>query len=86
MKMPFGKYRDWPLAAVPLSYLAWLLEEATLTPQLRTAVAAEVRRRVAPLCPGCNGHGEIGRLLDATAARVGEYDLWMPAWYARRYG
>jgi hypothetical protein len=26
MKMPFGKYHDWPLAAVPLSYLAYALE------------------------------------------------------------
>jgi len=68
VKMPFGKYRDWPLAAVPLSYLAYALENWELEPEMRLAMATELRRRVALLCPGCNGHGEAGRLREAIEA------------------
>jgi len=65
MKMPFGKYRDWPLAAVPLSYLAYALENWELDDALRQAMATEVYRRVRLLCPDCNGHGEVWRLREA---------------------
>jgi hypothetical protein len=37
--MPFGKYRDRPLAEVPKSYLQWLVSTATnLSPDLRAAI------------------------------------------------
>ena len=65
MKMPFGKYRDSSLSAVPLSYLAYALENWELEPGLRQAMATEVYRRVRLLCPDCNGHGEAGRLREA---------------------
>ena len=68
MKMPFGKYRDWPLAAVPLSYLAYALENWELDDALRQAMATEVYRRVRLLCPDCNGHGEVWRLREAIEA------------------
>jgi hypothetical protein len=68
MKMPFGKYHDWPLAAVPLSYLAYALENWELEPGLRLAMATEVRRRVALLCPDCNGHAALRWLQEAIEA------------------
>lgn len=39
--MPFGKYRDQLIEAVPKSYLQWLLANATnLAPDLRAAMQA----------------------------------------------
>jgi len=60
--MPWGKHKGEPLSAIPLSYLAYGLENCELDAELQHAIAAEVRRRVALLCPGCNGHAEVGRL------------------------
>jgi len=68
MKMPFGKYRNWPLSYIPLSYLAYGLENWELDAELQHAIAAEVKRRVATLCPDCNGHGEVQRLREAVEA------------------
>ena len=66
--MPFGKYRNWPLSCVPLTYLVYGLENWKLDAALRHAIAAEVLRRVAALCPDCNGHGEVQRLREAVEA------------------
>jgi len=38
MTMPFGKWRGYPLSAVPLDYLYWLYEEPWVKPALRRAV------------------------------------------------
>ena len=44
--MPFGKYKDESVSAIPISYLFWLLRECSnLAPWLRAAVAGEVDRR-----------------------------------------
>ena len=66
--MPFGKYRNWPLSCIPLSYLAYGLESWELDAELRCAIATEVLRRVAALCPDCNGYGEVQRLREAVEA------------------
>jgi hypothetical protein len=59
--MPFGKHAGKPLSELPSGYLRWLAEPdrlATLYPNTRAAVAAEVERRqattkpVAPEVPG----------------------------------
>ena len=44
--MPWGKFRDTPLAEVPLSYLAWCLEQGYPRPALRAAIAAELAMRL----------------------------------------
>jgi hypothetical protein len=51
--MPFGKYKDKPLAEVPSPYLSWLLRECKLSSGLRAAVADELSRRSinAPAAP-----------------------------------
>jgi hypothetical protein len=46
VRLPFGKYRGEDIEDVPLSYLAWLLEETRLTPDLRAAILEEVARRL----------------------------------------
>jgi uncharacterized protein (DUF3820 family) len=46
VRMPWGKYRDKPLAEVPLSYLAWCLEQGYPRPALRAAIAAELAVRL----------------------------------------
>lgn len=38
MKMPFGQYKDWELADIPVNYLLWLSEEADLWPRLKLEV------------------------------------------------
>jgi len=68
MKMPFGRYRNWPLSCIPLSYLAYGLENWELDAELQYAIAAEVLRRVVALYPDCNGHGEVQRLREAVEA------------------
>jgi len=40
--MPFGKYKNTPLAEVPVGYLRWLLETGELYDPLKSAVEAEV--------------------------------------------
>src|SRR5262245_55092932 len=44
--MPFGKHRGKRLADVPLSYLAWLLDECDVKPYLREAIAGELAGRL----------------------------------------
>jgi Putative quorum-sensing-regulated virulence factor len=44
--MPWGKFRDQPLAQVPLSYLVWCLERGYPHPALRAAIAAELTGRL----------------------------------------
>jgi hypothetical protein len=44
MKMPFGKHKGEPFAALPDDYLDWLTT-IDLRPRLRAAVYAEIRRR-----------------------------------------
>jgi hypothetical protein len=44
MKMPFGKHKGEPLAALPDGYLDWLVT-IDLRPRLRAAVWNEIRRR-----------------------------------------
>jgi len=68
MIMPWGKYKGEPLSSIPLSYLTHSLENWELDAALRHAIAAEVLRRVAALCPDCNGHGEVQRLREAVEA------------------
>jgi hypothetical protein len=46
VRMLWGKFRDQPLAQVPLSYLIWSLEQGDLRPALRAAIAAEVAQRL----------------------------------------
>jgi hypothetical protein len=60
--MPFGLYRDRPLAEIPVGYLRWLTPRVKPGP-VRRALAAELRRRGVevppepvppePTCPGC---------------------------------
>jgi hypothetical protein len=45
MKMPFGKFRHWPLPNVPTDYLLWLEENIQLREPLRTAVRRELELR-----------------------------------------
>jgi hypothetical protein len=45
-RLPFGKYRGWALEQVPLSYLAWLIEESDVREPLRSAIVEEVRTRL----------------------------------------
>jgi hypothetical protein len=44
--LPFGKYRGQPIRDVPAGYLAWLLEEVDLRPELAEAVRAELSTRL----------------------------------------
>jgi hypothetical protein len=46
--LPFGRHMGQPLAAVPTSYLSWLLRETKLSGGLRSAVAAELESRGQP--------------------------------------
>ena len=46
VRMPWGKFRDTPLAEVPLSYLVWCLEQGYPRPALRAAIATEVAQRL----------------------------------------
>ena len=43
--MPWGKFRGRPIAKLPLFYINWLLDKATLRRELRTALEEEVERR-----------------------------------------
>jgi hypothetical protein len=48
MRMPWGKFRDRPVAEVPASYLLWCLEKCeNLPPRLETAIRGELGRRFA---------------------------------------
>ena len=38
MQMPFGKYKDWPVAALPKHYLWWLWCNMDLREPLRSEV------------------------------------------------
>lgn len=50
--MPFGKYRGEQLDELPLSYLAWLIDECELRDgDLRDALWQEWRRRTSPPAP-----------------------------------
>jgi hypothetical protein len=42
--MPIGKYKGWLLRDIPTDYL-WWLQTIARGPQLRTALAAELKRR-----------------------------------------
>lgn len=48
MVLRFGKHKGRRLADVPASYLAWLMREAGMAPDIRAAAQAELRRRQAP--------------------------------------
>lgn len=43
--IPFGKHKGQPLAAVPTSYLTWLVHSAKLSTGLAAAVREELERR-----------------------------------------
>jgi len=59
MRLPFGKYRGWPLSEVPMTYLAWLLESARLTWELREAITREIAARLdLPALPEANRGAE----------------------------
>jgi hypothetical protein len=49
--LPFGKYKDKPLALVPATYLAWVLRRVKLSSGLRAAVVAELDRNCFPAPP-----------------------------------
>jgi len=51
MRMPFGKYKDHELSAVPDDYLLWLIANIPLRDPLRSAVAEAVTERDVPLSP-----------------------------------
>ena len=51
MRMPFGKYKDHEISAVPDDYLLWLIANIPLRDPLRRAVAEEVTERDLPLPP-----------------------------------
>ena len=46
VKLTFGKYRNWYVCEVPLSYLAWLWESDFIKEDLRESVHWEIRQRV----------------------------------------
>src|SRR5262245_24462951 len=54
MRMPFGKYRGWPLEEVPDGYLAWVLDHCSNAgPTLRTAIRQRLGLEPAPFrAPG----------------------------------
>jgi hypothetical protein len=43
--VPFGKHKGQPIAEVPADYLMWMLSLANLSPDLRTAIKADLVRR-----------------------------------------
>ncbi len=43
--MPFGKYKDMPMADVPAEYLEWLLSQENLKPSLARYFQKELDRR-----------------------------------------
>ncbi len=45
VRMPFGRFRNRPVSALPDSYLRWLLTLDTLRPPLHEAVRAEAEFR-----------------------------------------
>jgi uncharacterized protein (DUF3820 family) len=45
MLMPFGKYKDQPLAKLPNFYLRWLLNQSWLKPAIADALLDEYDRR-----------------------------------------
>ena len=51
MRMPFGKYKDLEISAVPDDYLLWLIANIPLRDPLRRAVAEAVTERNVPLPP-----------------------------------
>ena len=51
MCMPFGKYKDHEISAVPDDYLLWLIANIPLRDPLRSAVAEAVTERDVPLSP-----------------------------------
>jgi DNA-binding IclR family transcriptional regulator len=77
--MPWGKFAGRRLDGVPLSYLAWAIEEATLTSELRRAIETAIARRVGVppeeptrevRCVPCPQVAELARQLVAVGYRT----------------
>ena len=72
VRMPFGKFRGQLLEDIPLSYLAWLFEQATgLSERLEQAILAELRLRLAINAPApalAPGWEEVARRWHAQLA------------------
>jgi hypothetical protein len=50
MRMPFGKYRSWPLEEIPDGYLLWVLDNCVrLSPTLREAICRQLQVRQGPV-------------------------------------
>ncbi len=47
--MPWGKFSGYTLDEIPLSYLAWCFEEATLRPPLDDLIREEIATRIGAL-------------------------------------
>jgi len=48
VRMPFGKYRGYPLEHIPTGYLRWLLRSCDLYPALEDALRHELFLRLGP--------------------------------------
>jgi Putative quorum-sensing-regulated virulence factor len=46
--MPFGKYRGWRIADLPLDYVEWCLDSISLREPLRSALRARVAEQPQP--------------------------------------
>src|SRR5262245_36488922 len=75
MKMPFGAFAGQELSEIKASYLAWLLcdtEKGASDPQLRAAMAAELRRRAGDALDPEDG--EVGAYLEQLADQINALD------------
>ena len=70
MRMPWGKFRGEDLGDVPASYLAWAVEEATISRDLRTAIRDELARRFSLASPPPPGNESIPTALRPIAQEL----------------
>lgn len=89
-RMPFGKYKDQPVNAVPTTYLRWVLREGIKVSRLlREAIVAEVQRRPDGKMPLPEDYPQLnlphGLDADATLRHLADY-LQAAAHHAKAAG
>jgi hypothetical protein len=75
-RMPFGKYRGWPLCEVPTSYLAWVLRECSnIHQELREAIEEDLESRKVRTAYGTRQPRE------GSAGPPADWDAIVRRWY-----